>query len=57
MKVSGRPRSFVIARFFLTITLNMSMNGVLMTEQGNTYHYKAYMEMLLNYNREEGPPS
>ena len=57
MKVSGRPRSFVIARFFLTITLNMSMNGVLMTEQGNTYHYKAYMEMLLNYNREEGPAS
>ena len=37
--------------------INMSMNGVLMTEQGNTYHYKAYMEMLLNYNREEGPPS
>ena len=27
--------------------INMSMNGVLMTEQGNTYHYKAYMEMLL----------
>ena len=33
---------------------NMSMNGVLMTEQSNTYHYRAYLETLLNYNREEG---
>ena len=32
----------------------MSINGVLMTEQSNTYHYKAYMETLLNYSREEG---
>ena len=23
-----------------------------MTEESNTYHYKAYMETLLNYNRE-----
>ena len=30
------------------------MNGVLMTEQSNTYHYRAYLETLLNYNREEG---
>ena len=29
------------------------MNGVLMTEQSNTYHYRAYLETLLNYNREE----
>ena len=34
--------------------INMSMNGVLMTEQSNTYHYKPYAETLLNYNREEG---
>ena len=34
--------------------INMNMNGVLMTEQSNTYHYKAYLETLLNYNREEG---
>ena len=34
--------------------INMSMNGVLMTEQSNTYHYRAYLETLLNYNREEG---
>ena len=25
-----------------------------MTEQSNTYHYRAYLETLLNYNREEG---
>ena len=34
--------------------ITMSMNGVLMTEQSNTYHYRAYVETLLNYNREEG---
>ena len=34
--------------------ITMSMNGVLMTEQSNTYHYRAYIETLLNYNREEG---
>ena len=32
--------------------MTISMNGVLMTEQSNTYHYKAYMETLVNYNRE-----
>ncbi|CAH3175963.1 unnamed protein product, partial [Porites lobata] len=34
--------------------ITMSMNGVLVTEQSNTYHYRAYIETLLNYNREEG---
>ena len=34
--------------------INMSMNGVFMTEQSTTYHYKAYLETLLNYNRQEG---
>ena len=33
---------------------NMSMNGDLMTEQSNTYHYRAYLETLLNYNLQEG---
>ena len=32
----------------------LSMNGVLMTEQSNTYHYRAYLETLLNYSRDEG---
>ena len=30
--------------------ITLSMNGVLMTKQSNTYHYRAYMETLLNYN-------
>ena len=34
--------------------ITLSMNGVLMTEQSNTYHYRAYLETLLNYSREEG---
>ena len=34
--------------------ITMSLNGVLMTDQSNTYHYRAYLETLLNYNREEG---
>ena len=34
--------------------ITMSANGVLLTEQSNTYHYKAYLETLLNYNRQEG---
>ena len=37
---------------FRDITLNM--NGVLMTEQSNTYHYRSYLGTLLNYSREEG---
>ena len=34
--------------------ITLSMNGVLMTEQSNTYHYRAYLETLLNFNRQEG---
>ena len=34
--------------------MTLSMNGVLMTEQSNTYHYRAYLETLLNYSRDEG---
>ena len=34
--------------------MTLSMNGVHTTEQSNTYHYRAYLETLLNYNREEG---
>ena len=33
--------------------MTLSMNGVLMTEQSNTYHYRAYLETLLNYSRDE----
>ena len=34
--------------------MNVTFNGVLMTEQSNAYHKKAFVETLLNYNREEG---
>ena len=34
--------------------MNVSFNGVLMTEQSNAYHQKSYLETLLNYNRQEG---
>ena len=34
--------------------MTLSMNGVLMTEQSNTYHYRDYLETLLNYSRDEG---
>ena len=38
----------------LSNQMNVNFNGVLMTEQSNAYHQKAYIEILLNYNREEG---
>ena len=28
--------------------ITLSMNGVLMTEESNTYHYRAYLKTLLN---------
>lgn len=34
--------------------ITVKMNGVLMSEQNNTYHYKAMLETILNYNRDEG---
>ena len=37
----------------LSNQMNVNFNGVLMKEQSNAYHQKAYIETLLNYNREE----
>ena len=34
--------------------MKVSFNGVLMTEQSNAYHQKAYLETLQNYKRQEG---
>ena len=34
--------------------MNVSFNGVMMTEQSHAYHQKAYLETLHNYNRQEG---
>ena len=54
--VNNTRNTYCINNFAHTIfcDFNMSVNGVLMTEQSNTYHYKAYLETLLNFNREEG---
>ena len=48
--------TYCVNNFGCTIfrDINMSRNGVFMTEQINTYHYEAYLETLLNYNRQEG---
>ena len=34
--------------------MNLSFNGVMMTEQSNAYHQKAYLETIVNYSRQEG---
>ena len=34
--------------------MNVSFNGVMMTEQSNAYHQKAYLETIVNYSRQEG---
>ena len=34
--------------------MNVSFNGVLMREQSNAYHQKAYLETLQNFNRQQG---
>lgn len=34
--------------------MNVHFNGVSVSEQSNAYHQKAYIETLLNYNREKG---
>ena len=34
--------------------MNLRFNGTLMSEQTDVYAYNAFLEMLLNYNRDEG---
>ena len=34
--------------------MNLQFNGALMSEQTDTYAYKAFIETVLNYSREEG---
>ena len=34
--------------------MNVSFNGVLMTEQSNAFHQKAFLETLQNFNRQKG---
>lgn len=34
--------------------IDLSINGALVTPQGNNYHHQAYIETLLNYSKEDG---
>ena len=34
--------------------ISVRLNGTLISPQTDTYHYKAYLETLLNYNRQDG---
>ena len=34
--------------------IDLQLNGTLISPQSDTYHYKAYIEDLLNFNREDG---
>ena len=34
--------------------IDLQLNGTLISPQSDTYHYKAYLETLLNYDREDG---
>ncbi|XP_020602810.1 uncharacterized protein LOC110041826 [Orbicella faveolata] len=34
--------------------ISVRLNGTLISPQTDTYHYKAYLETLLNYNRDDG---
>ena len=34
--------------------ISVRLNGTLISPQIDTYHYKAYLETLLNYNRDDG---
>ena len=34
--------------------IDLRLNGTLISPQSDTYHYKAYLETLMNYNQEDG---
>jgi len=34
--------------------IDLQLNGTLISPQSDTYHYKAYLETLLNYDRGDG---
>ena len=36
--------------------IDLRLNGTLISPQSDTYHYKAYLETLMNYNRDNGKP-
>ena len=34
--------------------IDLRLNGTLISPQSDTYHYKAYLETLMNFNRDDG---
>ena len=49
-------RSFLVNNIAHSIfkQISVRLNGTLISPQTDTYHYKAYIETLLNYNRDDG---
>ena len=49
-------KSFLVNNIAHSIFKQISvlLNGTLISPQTDTYHYKAYIETLLNYNRDDG---
>ena len=49
-------RSFLVNNIAHSIfkQISVRLNGTLISPQTDTYHYKAYIETLLNYNRDNG---
>ena len=49
-------KSFLINNIAHSIfkQISVRLNGTLISPQTDTYHYKAYIETLLNYNRDDG---
>ena len=52
----GTDKSFLINNIAHSIfkQISVRLNGTLISPQTDTYHYKAYIETLLNYNRDDG---
>ena len=54
--LAGDQKLWVTNKLAHTIIkqIDLRLNGTLISPQSDTYHYKAYLETLMNYNREEG---
>ena len=52
----GTDKSFLVNNIAHSIfkQISVRLNGTLISPQTDTYHYKAYIETLLNYNRDDG---
>ena len=52
----GTDKSFLVNNIAHSIfkQISVRLNGTLISPQTDTYHYKAYIETLLNFNRDDG---